>query len=393
PLLSDDALRYRHDGRMWLSGQSPYAQRPSEFDPALRDSIDRVLPYPDFHTIYLPTSQLVFVTTRAMEDRLPTQPRINQSWRDGAAALPWAHQLLIWRIVMAGFLVGGTWFLINTLILIGRSPWWAPIFAWHPLTTIEIGAMAHQDVIGVSLLLATIYAFTFARTRATRSFSAARSAGVLLGLAVGVKPLAILVAPFWLIRYGGRGWLGPLIVTLLLLASVFLFQNGYAGFGETLANYTQKWEANGSLFHVLRTQVTAYWKGGYNFGPQEIARGVGVTVVAMMALVLVNVRARWESALYTLLTLGLLVAPVVYPWYLLWPLAIVPLLARGGLTILVFASTSTLSYHLWRTPDWIMPWPWLAAEYGPVYAALLWETILELRGLKCESPIVANRQR
>jgi hypothetical protein len=69
----------------------------------------------------------------------------------------------------------------------------------------------------------------------------------------------------------------------------------------------------------------------------------------------------------------LLFAPVVYPWYLLWPIAFVPLL-RGpqGLAGLVWAATAGLSYSLWRDAGWI--WSvrpgWLVAEYLPVLVVL-----------------------
>ena len=59
---------------------------------------------------------------------------------------------------------------------------------------------------------------------------------------------------------------------------------------------------------------------------------------------------------------GLLLSPLMPPWLLVWPLAMVPLLPAGaGLTALVWAATATLSYatgpHL----------PLL--ELVPVYAA------------------------
>jgi hypothetical protein len=76
---------------------------------------------------------------------------------------------------------------------------------------------------------------------------------------------------------------------------------------------------------------------------------------------------------YWLFMVLLLCAPVVYPWYLIWILAFVPLL-RGpqGFAGLVWAATAAMSYTLWRDATWI--WSvhpaWLTAQYLPVLCVI-----------------------
>ncbi|MBC7784581.1 MAG: hypothetical protein H7144_12155 [Burkholderiales bacterium] len=200
------------------------------------------------------------------------------------------------------------------------------------------------------------------------------AAGMLLALACGVKPIAFILAAFWFIARPRLAWVGPFILTCLLLGSVLLIQDGYVGFFKTLRTYTQEWEANGSFFHLVRTQMKPRWPLGELFvQPWEAARIWGGQIMALLAISLIWRRTDWLTAFYWLVLTALLVSPIVYPWYLLWLLAIVPLVPNGrGLTGLIFAATSVLCYRLWHT-DWIMPWPIFFAEYVPVYAALIYE--------------------
>ncbi len=210
------------------------------------------------------------------------------------------------------------------------------------------------------------------------------AAGVLLALACGVKPLAILPAAFWFIARPSARWVVPFIATALLLGSVLLYQDGYVGFLETLRTYTQTWEANGSFYHVVRSYNHAIWQiPGMWIEPTALARAIGAIIVCGVSIGLVRKRAHWTTALYWIVLTILLVAPVVYPWYLLWMMVVIPLLSpRWGLTGLVFAATVTFNYRLWHEPQWVLPWSWLAAEYIPVYAALVVELFVSRRRMQ-----------
>ena len=378
PVLSEDALRYRLDGKLWLLGYSPYAYPPAELEtlggpaPAADESfrpdvMDRLVVRPDLPTIYLPTSQLAFVAVRSIEYvLLPEVPAIDvqpgEHWRDVAPRVPFAQRLLLLRIASATGAVGATALLVSALRRRRQSAWWAAIFGWSPLVVIECGGMGHQDILGVVLLLAA--ARSWGRTRFGR-------AGFFLAAAALVKPLAILPLP-WAVRESVLrrrrlrrvviGVAAPLLVALPIL----LYQSGYAGLWRTTREYVNSWVANGLIFEGLNALFG---------GPG--ARAAGGLIVVAVAVVLWRRRADPATAGYWLFLALLLVSPVVYPWYLMWPLCLAPLLRGGGWAIAVWAATSGLCYELWpameRTGLWRMPPGWLAAEYLPVLAAVGWE--------------------
>ncbi|HLL88016.1 MAG TPA: hypothetical protein VK324_01815, partial [Tepidisphaeraceae bacterium] len=103
---------------------------------------------------------------------------------------------------------------------------------------------------------------------------------------------------------------------------------------------------------------------------KDWSKRVGAAAVVAAGVVLWRRRATAATAAYVLLGVMLLVAPVAYPWYLVWPLAVVPLLrGRAGWAALAWSGTAVLAYRLWREPTWTLPAAWALAEYAPVYAA------------------------
>lgn len=378
PGLSDDVVRYRNDGGALLSGVSPYAVAPAQ-RVQHADAIDRLIPYGHLHTIYLPTSQALFAVTRWAEQRLlppPPAPDAGE-WRGALARLGWRQRALVWRIVVAGLAVAASAALVSILQHAGHSGWWAALFAWHPLTVLECGGMGHQDVLGVLLVLTTLLALQRGR---------APLGATLLALACGVKPIALLLVPFVFREMHRRMLRRPVLLFALVLAGLYLpllvHADSLRGWSMTLQTYSRSWEANGSIYELLK--YLAGEDGRDIQSAKDWARRLAVLLTAATALLLWFKRARVATAAYWLTLVPLLSAPVLYPWYLIWMLAMVPLAMPqrgGGWTGLVFAATVVLSYQLWREPVWRLPGPWLLAEYLPVYAALATELIFIARGL------------
>ncbi len=386
PLLSDDLLRYRLDGRLWLEGRSPYALSPAEYviaDLPTLDGADALVPHGDLHTIYPPTAQGAFVAARAIEDALIGAVPAMGAWRPGAAELPLIHRALPLRAMAGLAAVVTTWLLVNWLVRRGLSPWYAAVFAFSPLTTIECAGMAHIDALGVMLLVAAL----------TMGVSRPALAGALAVLAAGVKPHAILALPLLLRRRAVSAWL-PAVVVGLLMTVPLLIDGGWSGFSKTASTYAAEWEANGSIYELFK--ATAGGDDHAMVDAKESARRVAMVVPLLLAMW--GYLRRWESVrLIHLVFLALvLTSPVVYPWYLLWMTALVPVLAGGatepgprsdsgpgGLvggpapvyTTLTLAATVSLSYLLWRTRDWVMRPGWLLIEYVPVYAVLAAELL------------------
>jgi hypothetical protein len=79
----------------------------------------------------------------------------------------------------------------------------------------------------------------------------------------------------------------------------------------------------------------------------------------------------WRATALAVGAYVLLVPTAMHPWYVLW---VVPFLCfRPSLAWLFFSAAVTLSYAQYLVEPETLPWwAWLA-EYGPLYALLVWE--------------------
>jgi hypothetical protein len=277
--------------------------------------------------------------------------------------------------------------------------WWSTLFAWNPLVVIEAGGMGHVDIVGVLFLLLTIRAL-----QARRPILAT----AMLALAAGVKPHVVLLAPF-LVRDAISTWHGfstrvgdvktrvenpchgrrprrttrlaiAFVAFLALVYSPMLYQQGYRGWLRTSHVYATSWEANGSIYDLVKASADPT-DGVAVQHAKDRARTLAAAAVIVTMLIAWFARADFATAGYWIFLVALLFSPVVYPWYLLWVLCFVPLLCGWqGMTALVWAATVGVSYLLWRTSDWVLPTRWLLVEYVPVYAALVLELTWLVRG-------------
>jgi hypothetical protein len=244
--------------------------------------------------------------------------------------------------------------------------------------TLEIGGMGHQDIVGVLLLLLSLYALVKVRPLM----------GVTtLALAAAVKPFAFFLAPFVLrdmtdtSRTRAAFWFAATLMILYL--PPLLYQHGYSGWRATAQTYSQTWEANGSFYEVIVRTAGNGDEGRANERAKQMARLLAVAALLAAALAAWQFRASPAMAGYWLCLVALLVAPVAYPWYLLWALCFVPLLrGEAGWTVIVWSGTIGMSYLMWHTPTWRMSDGALVAEYGVVYGALMFEAVLLIRRVR-----------
>jgi hypothetical protein len=375
PGLSDDVLRYRVDAKAVLAGRSPYAW-PATTLPTIGvrlDATDRLMPHAQMSTIYLPVSQAFFAGVRAVEtvvETSATQPASTQPLEQTALnrLRQRPGQLTVWRVAMALTAIGTTLAILRCLTSLGRSPWWAIVFAWHPLTIVETAGMAHQDALGAMLVVSAI-ALLLSRRPAW--------AGVVMALAVGVKPIGLLVAGVIAMQQLRRSQYSfaicGSIAALLVMSPALAWSANRAGFGQTFVTYAQSWEANSFLLEAWLNQDRGRWL------PLEQASKAFYRTASMLILIgwamTLRIR-RGENDLVlapalSLLTVATLLSPVVYAWYLLWPLALVPLVNwRTSLPTIAWCATAVVSYQMWHEPSWWLPWKWLWVEYAPVGVAV-----------------------
>jgi hypothetical protein len=328
---SNDMTRYVWDARVQRTGINPFEIRPNDprvaalhtADTLAMSSFDLATPYP-------PVAQHFFRVATAMHDSA-TSMRLALLVCDGLTIL------VVWRWLAAS----------------GSSPVLLVGYAWHPLVLVEVAFSGHIDVLG-ALLMAT----------AALGLRRRHRAGAALGVAaaVGVKYLAVVTAPLLWRRVGLRdAILGLLLV--FAAAAPFLTWSWTPAAG--LAMFVQKVRFNGPIFGEL-AHATSPWIAA------ACAVAVGLAVAAWLRR-----RNAAEDALAWPMAASLVMAPVVYPWYLLWLTPFVtaprnaPILAWTLVVPVVYVVWHVPAYRaLWRVPGWA-----LGFEYGVVAASaagLLW---------------------
>ncbi|MBV9086563.1 MAG: DUF2029 domain-containing protein [Acidobacteriaceae bacterium] len=166
PGPDDDIHRYLWDGRVQRLGYSPYNLVPA--DPAvasLHTADTRGLNNPDVPSPYPAGAQLFFRGVTAIHESL-------FAFKIAFVVCDFAIMLL----------------LINMLRRSGQGEHWVLAYAWHPLLPLNVAGSSHVDILGVLLLLVSVAALG----RGSRMMAA-----IALALAVGVKPLPIVLTPFY----------------------------------------------------------------------------------------------------------------------------------------------------------------------------------------------------
>ena len=295
PLLSDDSYRYVWDGRVQLAGIDPYRYAP--LDPVLTRLRDPllfppgaafpVINRPWVHTIYPPVAELWFTLV--------------------AAVTPWRAGTLGLQIGSALMVVATTVVIGRVLMRTGSHPGWALAYGACPATTIEAANGAHVDVLAALLLVIMAWCVITDRHRV---------AGVMLGLAGGVKLVPMLLVPVFLRRRPLRT-AATSIITLLLGYLPHVLAVGGLVLGY-LPGYLNEEGFDGRRRFALLI-----------FLPERARLPVALAIAAGCA-VLAIIRARRDPVLVTCCWLygaAFLVATPTYPWYLL-PAMVLVVMAR-----------------------------------------------------------------
>jgi len=408
PSLSDDLFRYRHEGHLVLHGVEPYSYLPSEtgvrLDPYTgqpigtidhqTDLLDRMCNNRELPGVYFPVSQWAFAAAAWFEERLispkPYQPNTaapilddqahDALWLKLAASPP----MKPYRVLAVLTDLGVVALLLAILARLGRSLWWAALYAWHPLPLIEAAGNAHFEPLGVLFLLAGLYGVVRRRWAA---------AAALLALAFMVKPIAALAFPALLLGYWhthGRpkwrtSWRPLLQITLVYALTVILallpFAGGLHDLRISMRIVGQHFMFNGGIFELFRWLIFA---GGTDLLRIPLHL---LNILALGGTLWLAFKRGWSipQTLGHCCVLYLLFSVMVYPWYALWGLALVPLAWNRAAWVL--ALTVLASYIVWwvyqTTGDWeLSPWT-VPLEWIPVAVlegAQLW------RDAKRESP-------
>jgi hypothetical protein len=339
--LSDDLYRYVWDGMVQQAGMNPYVYPPNAGELAfLRDGT--VFPFlnrPWAPTIYPPGAQLFF---RAMAALSPPSPPVMKG-----------------VILLADV---ATIFLLLALLKDLRADRSAVLlYAWNPLVVVELGLSGHLDGLMLPFVLLAFW-WTF-RQRPWLS-------GLALGAATLIKLYPAMLLPVLLRR---RGW-GLLVTWAAVVAAGYglFLEAGYQLLGY-LPRYASPYE-----FYNLSVRHLLSWIFGFVVTqPYRYVQGVGLGIFLLTMTWFLRrgtpsepAAVRWSMAFIALYLL--VVAPSVFPWYLLWLLALATLVRSWLTPAWVFWSWSVNVDYLETLFGRDSPILWLRlVEYGPLYAWLI----------------------
>lgn len=319
---STDTIRYIWDARVQRAGLSPYTTRPE--DPAaahVHSELTRHVDVAWLPTIYPPVAQWYF--------RAVTAPAESAAaFRIAALAADLLIAMTLWAILLA----------------VGRPPGWVLAYAWHPLVPFEATLGGHLDIAGV-------LALALAWLGLIRKWPAV--AAVAFTCAVLIKPLPIVLAPLFWRRIGVRHFL---LAAAVASVATFALPGGEWPVGS-MPDFIDEFRFNSPLFHALSPIV----------GPRAMA-GVAVLAGLGTAAFLRARRTAAPDAWIWPLTAALLLAPVIYPWYLLWLLPFLVLGGRHSWPVGAWTLSIAAVYPTWHLAAggarWAVPAPLVAVEYG-----------------------------
>lgn len=305
PSLSDDYHRFLWDGQVWVEGINPYQYTPQELDENKAFQNDVLYPKLNsvqYHTTYPPLSQYIF--------SLPAWFGIQSGFMG----------MTMIRFVLLLFEIG----CVIILYLLTRQTAKVALYAFNPLVLLELTGNLHFEGVVIVFLLLAIWSFN---NQQWMSGATAMALGILAKL----TPLMLL--PLWLKKLGLKnavlGYL-VLVITLVVLSIPLLNFEVLSGMLTGLDLFFRKFEFNAGLFFLFRE--IGYWIKGYDMvqtlGPMMSYVAFGAIMV--YSIFMVKKETDWASAFTIIISIQLLLATTVHPWY------VIPLLAFSCMTGYVF---------------------------------------------------------
>ncbi len=306
PGLSDDFYRFIWDGTLVQNGIHPFEELPKFYldkqIPGISVELYEKLNSPNYFTIYLPLNQLIFRVAATIGDG---------NWLVAANVI----RLFLYVADL------GSFFLLKSLLKQrGKSPFIAYWYLLNPLVILEFVGNLHFEGLVVFFVLLGIYSF-----QKNRYLISAFG----FGLAIGSKLLPLIYLPFlFLVGLKNRKWWMSIVAVIIAMMTLIPMLNHsfIDGMRKSLDLYFRHFEFNASIYFIAR-QI-GIWIYGYN----TIAfTGLILAVFSFISIILLSFFGVWknwslEKTFLFILTVYLLLATTVHPWYIL------PLIAFGLLS-------------------------------------------------------------
>lgn len=325
PAFFNDFWRYLWDGKMSLHSINPYALFPwAIHDNPVTAHLAAVPYWNDMffkwtHTSYGPTLQIVFWFSNVLRE-------------DSA---------LVLKALFFLFNLGSLGLGIKILDALKKDRRLITLLALNPLFLFETLATAHTEAVFIFFLLLTLYLFiTHRRVRAGMSF----------GALIATKFFPILIAPLFIL--GKNIWLkkGWWKITLSTIISVIVL---YIPFSlgidlsllfESFSDFSNEWIMSPGIFDVVHTFFSSLTVRE----PLRLTKLIlnGLTILGAM-LVYLQYRKKQNifEATHWIFLLLIVFSSVVFSWYILWLVALLPFIQKKWPTI-VLSGTMLLQYLL-----------------------------------------------
>ncbi|MEQ6166894.1 glycosyltransferase 87 family protein [Ekhidna sp. MALMAid0563] len=361
PSLSDDLYRFIWDGTLIKNDIHPFAELPGYY---LEKNIDGIsselyglLNSPNYFTIYPPINQAIF-------------------WLSAGIGIgDWLVSANVIRLVLCAADVGSYFLLKSILRASGKPVFLANWFWLNPLIILEGVGNLHFEGLVVFFILLGIYGYQ-------KSKYVLAAGG--FGLAIGTKLLPLIYLPVLFLSglKNKKWWVAPVAGVIALLTIVPMLDATFlSGMQESLELYFQSFEFNASIYFAAR-QI-GYWIYGYNnialIGPLlSLLSFLSICVVSIVAW-----KKEWSlsKSFLFVLTIYLLFATTVHPWY------IIPLIVFGVLSgywyPIVWSFLIFLTYLGYDKNGFELPMYLVVIEYVVVLSTMI---------IECgNTPIVPSR--
>ncbi len=340
---NDDIYRYLWEGRVRLAGLNPYVHAPNDPDlRVLRDAAWSKINHPDHAAIYPPLAQLTFVALAWISPHVP------------------AFRIAMFAADILTMLV-----LLRWLRRRGDDPRRVVLYALAPLVLWSFAREAHYD----ALMLLALAVLLERCDRPPFSRADAAIGGLALGAAIGLKWVAAVLAPWWIVRTltgltrqpHRPGWwavrctfLAALPTAVVLLAALPYLDAGWAAIFGPLRHFARE-------FHTLdwpRQQLT-------RVASERQALWLTIAAIVTTCGLVAYWRASAPTAVAWSFAPVLLLTPTLHPWYVTWPLVAMPARVIWPLVALAVSVVAAeqaryeqLSTGCWQMPAWVGPVVW-----------------------------------
>jgi alpha-1,6-mannosyltransferase len=347
PDLSDDYYRYLWDGILNVQGMNPFAYVPT--DPELIQAMEDAgaksllsefpiekLNSPEYYSVYPPVSQGVFTVGGAVYQQA------------GFVAGLIAMKAVFVLLELIGIVC-----MLLAMRKIGGPIRNVSLYAWNPLAIVSFAGQGHSEaglVCGFGMLMYAAAVFY----KRDVEVVAGPACFVWIGLTIAgmAKLVPFVAAPLLIRRFGWRYVIVGVVLSVAMLAP-FWSEYFLPHFASSLQLYVQRFEFNAAIYSCLKAI-------GYAFTFHDQSKIIG-PALAICFLLLAGwiwmkkpLRSfdQFSNAMGWLVSLYLLCATTIHPWYAIWMLVLLPFTDVLRRSWLWFSAVSIVTYFVYE------PWGW-----------------------------------